>query len=97
MKLGKTWYYLNSSGAMAEGWKKIKGTWYYLKPESGAMATGWVHDGSHWYRMSGSGAMLTGWQKVGGKWYLLKNSAPWPKAGQKHLEPGTTSCPALAP
>ena len=38
LKLGTTWYYLNSSGAMATGWLKLGNTWYYLN-SSGAMAT----------------------------------------------------------
>ena len=41
---------------------------------SGAMATGWVKDGSTWYYMDSSGAMKTGWVNWNGSWYYLKSS-----------------------
>ena len=40
LKVGGSWYYLKSSGAMATGWQKVGGSWYYLK-SGGEMATGW--------------------------------------------------------
>ncbi|WP_278321243.1 hypothetical protein [Lactonifactor longoviformis] len=48
---GKTWYYLNGSGAMQTGWQKIGSKWYYLY-SSGAMAADtWV--GNYYVNSSG--------------------------------------------
>ena len=38
---GQDWYYYDTSGLIASGWRAIKGYWYYLDPsELGAMVTG---------------------------------------------------------
>ena len=60
---------------MQTGWLKLGGTWYWLDPQTGKMATGWTtaSDG-HRYYFDGSGAMQTGWAKVGGTWYYLSGS-----------------------
>lgn len=56
------WYYAKSSGALASGWEKINGQWYYFEPGSFYMHSNEVFwDGYHAYYLSESGAMLTGW------------------------------------
>ena len=68
-------YYLRVSGAMATGWLKQGGIWYWLDRSSGAMGTGWYRDGSTWYYSDGSGAMLANrWLKQAGTWYYLNPS-----------------------
>ena len=82
------WYYANSSGALATGWKKVGGTWYYFNKNWGGMYSGGLYciDGS-FYFFKNSGAMATGWQKdtqtiydENGKetkqtvWYYLKSN-----------------------
>ena len=76
-KDGKTWYYLNQSGAMATGWQKVGGSWYYLA-KSGAMKTGWQKFGEagtisrvvQWPQIPGSAiTTLTGrasWRRIAG-------------------------------
>ena len=69
-----SWYYYNSDGTLALGWKKINDVWYYFNPTSGAMQTGWLKVGGKWYYLASSGAMQTGWQQVNGKWYYLESN-----------------------
>lgn len=64
-KGNRAWYYLNSNGDMATGWKQDNGKWYYLDA-SGMMQTGWAWDGKAWYFMDNSGAMVTS-QWISGK------------------------------
>ena len=64
-KGNRAWYYLNSNGDMATGWKQDNGKWYYLDA-SGMMQTGWVWDGKAWYFMDNNGAMVTS-QWISGK------------------------------
>ncbi len=83
-KVGNTWYYLKSNGAMSTGWQKVGNAWYYLK-SNGAMSTGWQKVGNTWYYLKSNGAMSVGWQKVGNTWYYLKGngamSVGWQKVG----------------
>ena len=69
------WYYLYpETGIMQTGWKYLGNKWYYLR-SSGAMATGWIKDGSTWYYLDQSnGDMKTGWAYVGNKWYYFRSS-----------------------
>ena len=67
------WYWLNSNGEMATGWKKVNGSWYFFD-SNGAMKTGWVFSGGNWYYMSDSGSMKTGWVSSGGNWYYMNGS-----------------------
>ena len=64
-KGNRAWYYLNSNGDMATGWKQDSGKWYYLDA-SGMMQTGWAWDGKAWYFMDNNGAMVTS-QWISGK------------------------------
>ena len=69
-----TWYWVESSGALAVGWIRPDGSdWYYLN-DRGQMQTGWYQAGGTWYYSDGSGRMLTGWQRIGGVWYYLDSS-----------------------
>ena len=70
LRLGGSWYWLGSSGAMAPGWQKVAGEWYYLDAD-GAMVTGWEKVSGLWYHFSGSGQMSTGWLDLDGSWYYL--------------------------
>ena len=65
------WVYADQDGALASGWIRDGGQWYYLDPATKVMATGWVADGGSWYYLRASGSMATGWIKVGGLWYYL--------------------------
>lgn len=76
-KVGGKWYLLKNSGAMAEGWAKASGTWYYLMPGSGAMKTGWLDLNGTWYYLDGSGAMVTGSRTINGKTNLFSKSGVW--------------------
>ena len=79
------WVYADQDGALASGWIRDGGQWYYLDPTTKVMATGWVADGGSWYYLSASGAMGTGWVQVDGSWYYLSNSGTmatgWIKVG----------------
>ncbi|WP_050226220.1 N-acetylmuramoyl-L-alanine amidase family protein, partial [Streptococcus pneumoniae] len=80
------WYYLDpETGIMQTGWQYLGNNWYYLR-SSGAMATGWVKDGSTWYYLDAqNGDMKTGWAYVGNSWYYLRSSGAmstgWVKDG----------------
>ncbi|SPT55310.1 S8 family serine peptidase [Schaalia odontolytica] len=79
------WVYADQDGALASGWIRDGGQWYYLDPATKVMATGWVADGGSWYYLSASGAMATGWVQVDGSWYYLSSSGTmatgWIKVG----------------
>jgi len=90
------WFYTNSGGVAATGWKKISGSWYYFWPEWGGMAyDGWIQDGGKYYALKKSGAMATNaWYEatvytsedgeLSGWWYLGSNGAAtkgWQKVG----------------
>ena len=79
------WVYADQDGALASGWIRDGGQWYYLDPATKVMATGWVADGGSWYYLRASGAMATGWVQVDGSWYYLSSSGTmatgWIKVG----------------
>ena len=68
------WVYADQDGALASGWIRDGGQWYYLDPATKVMATGWVADGGSWYYLRASGVMATGWVNDGGTWYYLSAS-----------------------
>ena len=68
------WVYADQDGALASGWVRDGGSWYYLDPATKVMKTGWVNDGGSWYYLTSSGAMATGWVNDGGTWYYLSAS-----------------------
>jgi len=47
---------LLEKGVPVNGWKAVKGKWYYMDPD-GVMQTGWVNDGEKWYYLNASGEM----------------------------------------
>ena len=51
----KTSYYLDGSGAMATGWRKIGGTWYCFYASGAMLHDAWAGD----YYLQSSGAMAT--------------------------------------
>ncbi len=63
-------YYLDASGVMSIGWKKIDDLWYYFNP-GGDMVTGWKEINGDWYYLNPGGDMATGWKQVGASWYYL--------------------------
>ena len=65
--------YLDSSGGMVTGWKKISGTWYYFDA-SGYMATGWVSYNKGWYYLNSDGSMATGQKKINGATYYFDSN-----------------------
>ena len=87
-----SWLYFKDSGAMAFGWEKVGGTWYYLDPD---MLVGWWDIDGAWYFMNGSGAMETGWLNQGGTWYYLAASGAmqtgwqWIGGSWYYLDPET--------
>ena len=68
---GDQWSYYGLDGAQAFGWARIRGTWYYFDPSSGAMRTGWLPEGGYTYYLSQSGAMVTGPRWIDGKRYVF--------------------------
>ena len=68
---GDQWSYYGLDGAQALGWARIRGTWYYFDPSSGAMRTGWLTEGGYTYYLSSSGAMVTGPRWIDGKRYVF--------------------------
>lgn len=67
------YYYFDSDGTLAIGWKKISGDWYYFN-STGIMQTGWLKYNSNWYYLNTSGVMQTGWVKDNNKWYYMNSS-----------------------
>jgi len=47
---------LLEQGVPVNGWKTVKGKWYYMDSD-GVMQTGWVSDGENWYYLKASGDM----------------------------------------
>ena len=86
------WYFLGDDGAVKHGWQYSKKSdeWYYLDPETGVMATGWLTvDGATFYlRKTGgvAGSMYTGWQQVDGDWYWFDTRAGSGHRGEMFAE-----------
>ena len=81
------WYYADSSGVLAQGWKKISGKWYYFDY---FMYTGYHQIDGKDYFFNASGAMVSnpsGWLKNAyGGWYYFKSGKPvtgWQKISGK--------------
>lgn len=70
---GGKYYYLNSSGYRASGWKvdSATGQSYYLDPTTGEMRTGWINLNNSWYYLGLNGIMHKGWLYLNGKWYYF--------------------------
>lgn len=70
---GGKYYYLNSSGYRASGWKvdDADGKTYYLDPKTGEMRKGWMNLNNSWYYLGKNGVMQKGWLYISGKWYYF--------------------------
>ena len=76
VKIGSSWYYFKSNGAVAyKQWVKGGNTWYYLK-SNGAMALSeWVKIEDTWCYFKASGEMAASeWIESGDSKYYLKAS-----------------------
>ena len=74
-------YVITEGEAIADGWQKIDGEWYYYL--DGEPQTGWIKDGGSWYYMDASGVMQKGWQKISGKWYYMNSGGKMLTGWQK--------------
>ena len=70
---GGKYYYLNSSGYRASGWKvdDDNGKTYYLDPTTGEMKNGWINLNNNWYYLGLNGVMQKGWLYLNKKWYYF--------------------------
>lgn len=71
--LSNNWYWLNSEGDMATGWKKINDIWYFFSKD-GVMQVDWIFTDENWYYMDNNGGMKTGWVFTSGNWYYMSGS-----------------------
>ena len=65
------WYYFNSNGKAATGWKQIGGQWYYFGDNvyTPYMQKGIVSVDDNWYCLGDNGVMRKGWAKYKGYYY----------------------------
>lgn len=71
----QNWYFMGNDGYMQTGWINDSGTYYYCKPDTGEMLTGWLWDDTYnsWYYLSPTnGSMVTGWLHDNDSEYYLK-------------------------
>lgn len=54
------WYYADASGELHSGWLWWGGSWWWLDPETNAMATGLIEQDGVRYYLDESGTMVTG-------------------------------------
>ena len=74
---GSDWYYADASGATAKGWRYVRGSWYYMDPETYKMLKGFrVIGNSEYFFNKDTGAMTVGWcyDSYTSKWYLGSES-----------------------
>ena len=73
---GKTYYFHTSSGALEKGKEvQIGQKWYYFKPETGEMATGWIDLPTKRVYYGEDGAMLYGKQVIDEETYYFDTSS----------------------
>jgi len=70
---GGKWYYYDTDGVMATGWKLIRNEWYYFDSD-GVMVSGWKQIDGKWYYFHSSGYMAEKWQQIDNKWYYFDTS-----------------------
>lgn len=74
----KIWYYLDESGAMVTGWKKIGDYWYYFKDSGAMLEEDWVETNGKWYYLQEGGEMAVNttitWK---GKEYKVGADGAW--------------------
>ncbi len=71
--------YYGTNGYLKTGWKKIRKSVYYFRPEAvdgprGSAVTGFQSIGAHTYYFDSKGVLKTGWQTIGGKRYYFAPS-----------------------
>ena len=66
------WYFFTGHPYCATSqWVNDRGSWYWMD-STGAMATGWIYDGSSRYYLDGKGnPTAQGWQRVDGNWHYF--------------------------
>ena len=95
VEMSDGWHYATTLGDEVHGWLNDRGTWYYLDPVTGIMATGERTIGGNSYEFASNGAMLTGWYKRADGWHYRKPSGEvglgWQRVGLDwyYLEPST--------
>jgi glucan-binding YG repeat protein len=66
------WYYLDSKGYKATGWRKeVGGKTYFLDPNTGQVKTGWLNQNNKIYYLGLNGVMQKGWLNLNGHWYYF--------------------------
>ena len=78
-------------GTMIEGWHfdEQDGKWYYLKPGTGEMLTGWQYIGEKWYYLNPTPMAVT-WnfdEKTGGWTYNGAAERPFGSMYQNEMTP----------
>lgn len=81
-------YYM-TNGYLRTGWKKIKKSVYYFRPEAvdgprGSAVTGFRTIGGHTYYFNQKGVLQTGWQTIGKKRYYFAPSGSLGTLGQMY-------------
>ena len=95
VEMSDGWHYATTLGDEVHGWLNDRGTWYYLDPVTGIMATGERTIGGNSYEFASNGAMLTGWYKRADGWHYRKPSGEvglgWQRVGLDwyYLDPVT--------
>ena len=84
-----SWYYFNSNGKAATGWKQLNGQWYYFgqSGESRHMRIGINNIEGKKYLFGESGVMLKGWINYNGQYYYADSTGAlvtgWQNIGGK--------------
>lgn len=68
-----TWYWMDSTGAMATGWIYDGSSRYYLDDKGNPTAQGWQSVDGNWHYFV-DGRVSTGWLADRGTWYRLDGS-----------------------
>ena len=58
---------------VANKWKSIDGSWYYLNESEYYQKNSWKLISNKWYYFDSNGKMQTGWMKLNGTWYYLQS------------------------
>lgn len=81
-KKGRKYYYINDK--KVTGMRKINGAWYYFKPESGIMKTGWLTlKKNRYYFDPSTGKRAKGMRKIKGAVYYFKSGGRMTKGWLK--------------
>lgn len=76
--LSVDWYFADTNGVLATGWRFVDGYWYWLEPSSFRMKRGWLNQSGAWYWLQNSGAMFeNGWLVIDGAEAYFSKSGVW--------------------